>query len=138
MARSAEQRKVKAATSQSRKRLVAHSITDQEMRDQEVVRANRELAAYFKGHRTEREARAALKIIRAFVRQRERDREKRPLPGMQLAQEEKPVKTPSKRAKSGRAAHPGRRDMAGMHETSSDGSEPTPRTGPITPPDEQG
>ena len=40
------------------------------MRDQEVVRANRELAAYFKGKRTEREARAALKIIKAFVRDR--------------------------------------------------------------------
>ncbi len=42
------------------------------MRDQEVVRANRELAAYFNGERTEREARAALKIIKAFVRDRER------------------------------------------------------------------
>jgi hypothetical protein len=43
-----------------------------EARDQEVVRANRELAAYFKGGRTEREARAALKIIKAFIRERER------------------------------------------------------------------
>ena len=42
------------------------------VRDQEVLRANRELAAYFKGRRTEREARAALKIIKAFVRDRER------------------------------------------------------------------
>jgi hypothetical protein len=45
---------------------------EQNMRDQEVLRANRELAAYFKGQRTEREARAALKIIKAFVRDRER------------------------------------------------------------------
>lgn len=54
------------------------------MRDQEVVRANRELAAYFRGKRTEREARAALKIIKAFVRDRERgDAEsRRPLPGL--------------------------------------------------------
>jgi len=42
------------------------------MRDEEVVRANRELAAYFKGRRTEREARAALKTIKAFIRDRER------------------------------------------------------------------
>jgi hypothetical protein len=43
-----------------------------DVRNQEVVRANRELAAYFKGKRTEREARAALKIIKAFIRHRER------------------------------------------------------------------
>src|SRR6266850_2882896 len=56
---------------------------DQAMRDQEVLRANRELAAYFKGRRTEREARAALKIIKAFVRERERRdaRSRPPLPG---------------------------------------------------------
>ena len=56
------------------------------MRDQEVVRASRELAAYFKGRRTEREARAALKIIKAFIRDRERqDPQKRPaLPGVKL------------------------------------------------------
>jgi hypothetical protein len=41
-------------------------------RDQEVLRANKVLAAYFKGQRTDREARAALKIIKAFVRDRER------------------------------------------------------------------
>jgi hypothetical protein len=45
---------------------------EQQTRDQEVLRANRELAAYFKGRRTEREARAALKIIKAFIRDRER------------------------------------------------------------------
>jgi len=56
---------------------------EQGMRDQEVLRANRELAAYFKGRRTEREARAALKIIKAFVRDRERRdaRSRPPLPG---------------------------------------------------------
>jgi len=53
------------------------------MRDQEVLRANRELAAYFRGRRTEREARAALKIIKAFIRDRERldAGKRRPLPG---------------------------------------------------------
>ena len=44
---------------------------EQAMRDQEVLRANKELAAYFRGQRTEREARSALKIIKAFVRGRE-------------------------------------------------------------------
>lgn len=53
-----------------------------EIRNQEVLRANRQLAAYFKGRRTEREARAALKIIKAFVRDRERadPPTRRPLP----------------------------------------------------------
>ena len=57
---------------------------EQAMRDQEVVRANRELAAYFKGRRTEREARAALKIIKAFVRDREHldPKARPPLPGV--------------------------------------------------------
>jgi hypothetical protein len=56
--------------------------TEQQIRGQEVLRANKELAAYFKGVRTEREARAALKIIKAFIRDRERaDPDKRlPLP----------------------------------------------------------
>jgi hypothetical protein len=60
---------------------------EQEMRDQEVVRANRELAAYFKGRRTEREARAALKTIKAFIRDRERKdaKSRPPLPGMAAA-----------------------------------------------------
>jgi hypothetical protein len=59
------------------------SAAEQEMRNQEVLRANRELAAYFKGRRTEREARAALKIIKAFVRDRERRdaTDRPPLPG---------------------------------------------------------
>ena len=54
-----------------------------ERRDQEVLRANRELAAYFRGMRTEREARSALKIIKAFIRDRERveSAKRRPLPG---------------------------------------------------------
>src|SRR6202011_146931 len=61
--------------------------TEQVMRDQEVLRANRELAAYFKGRRTEREARAALKIIKAFVRDRERrdTKSRPPLPGVGVA-----------------------------------------------------
>jgi hypothetical protein len=64
--------------------VAGHSAREQEMRDQEVLRANRELAAYFKGRRTEREARAALKIIKAFVRDRERQgaKDRRPLPGV--------------------------------------------------------
>jgi len=60
-----------------------HSIDSQELREQEVLRANRELAAYFKGRRTEREARAALKIVKAFIRDREHmdPLKRRPLPG---------------------------------------------------------
>jgi hypothetical protein len=69
------------------------SAAEQEMRDQEVSRANRELAAYFKGRRTEREARAALKIIKAFVRDRERRdvRSRPPLPGADVAKAPKEV-----------------------------------------------
>jgi hypothetical protein len=69
---------------------------EQQMRDQEVLRANRELAAYFKGRRTEREARAALKIIKAFVRERERrDPSSRPpLPGADAARTMKEVAKP--------------------------------------------
>ena len=54
------------------------------MRDQEVLRATKELAAYFKGQRTEREARAALKIIKAYIRGREQLDPKNlpPLPGL--------------------------------------------------------
>jgi hypothetical protein len=57
--------------------------SERHIRDQEVVRANRDLAAYFRGRRTEREARAALKIIKAFIRDRERQSPKArpPLPG---------------------------------------------------------
>lgn len=62
------------------------SAPEQERRDQEVLRANGELASYFKGRRTEREARAALKIIKAFVRHRERldPANRPPLPGLEV------------------------------------------------------
>jgi hypothetical protein len=62
---------------------VRETAAERERRDEEVLRANRELAAYFKGRRTEREARAALRIIKAFIRERERGdpRSLRPLPG---------------------------------------------------------
>jgi hypothetical protein len=67
------------------------SGVEQDVRNQEVRRANRELAAYFKGQRTEREARAALKIIKAFVRDRERSDPKNrpPLPGLDGAKKSK-------------------------------------------------
>ena len=66
---------------------VGERPVEQTMRDQEVLRANRELAAYFKGKRTEREARAALKIIKAFVRHRERQepKDRAPLPAASRA-----------------------------------------------------
>ena len=69
------------------------SAAERAMRDEEVLRANTELAAYFKGRRTEREARAALKIIKAFVRERERlDPGARPaLPGADSAKPPKKV-----------------------------------------------
>jgi hypothetical protein len=62
----------------------ASRADEQAARDQEVLRATKELAAYFKGKRTEREARAALKIIKAFVRGREQldPRNRPPLPGL--------------------------------------------------------
>jgi hypothetical protein len=77
------------------------SGAEQAIRDQEVLRANRELAAYFKGRRTEREARAALKIIKAFVRDRERRdaRSRPPLPGDDVAKTPKAVTS----RKSGRS-----------------------------------
>jgi hypothetical protein len=67
--------------------VVRENDAQHEMSDQEVLRANKELAAYFKGRRTEREARAALKIIKAFIRDRERadPRSLRPLPGVKSA-----------------------------------------------------
>jgi hypothetical protein len=65
---------------------VGETNTEHQIRDQEVMRANKELAAYFKGRRTEREARAALKTIKAFVRDRERadPTTRRPLPGSEV------------------------------------------------------
>jgi hypothetical protein len=74
----------KRTMSTSRKGPSSRSSIDlQELREQEVLRANRELAAYFKGRRTEREARAALKIVKAFIRDREHTdpAKRRPLPG---------------------------------------------------------
>jgi len=87
------------------------SAADREMRDQEVVRAARELAAYFKGRRTEREARAALKIIKAFVRDRERQdaKTRRPLPGLRPpkpARPARPTKTRKRRSAQPPAAAP--------------------------------
>jgi hypothetical protein len=71
----------------SRKRAAHSDPEEHEKRNQEVLRANRELAAYFRGRRTEREARAALKIIKAFIRDRERaePKDRRPLPGLTAA-----------------------------------------------------
>jgi hypothetical protein len=69
-------------------------LDDQNMRDQEVLRAMRDLAAYFRGGRTEREARAALKIIKAFVRDRQRQpvKARAPLPGMQAPRKTAPAR----------------------------------------------
>jgi hypothetical protein len=78
--------------SASKKEAASRSgIDTQELREQEVLRANRELAAYFKGRRTEREARAALKIIKAFIRDREHmdPVKRRPLPGTAPARRQK-------------------------------------------------
>jgi hypothetical protein len=72
----------------SRKKHVAHGdVADTDVRNQEVLRANKELAAYFRGKRTEREARAALKIIKAFIRDREKidPAKRRPLPGAEAS-----------------------------------------------------
>jgi hypothetical protein len=76
--------------------IARESSAEQQMRDQEVLRANRELAAYFKGRRTEREARAALKIIKAFIRDRERrdPGSRPPLPGADAAKTPKEVRKP--------------------------------------------
>ena len=86
----ADPKTVKVHMGRSRKHAgKPESSTDREMREQEVVRANRELAAYFRGRRTEREARAALKIIKAFVRDRQR-RDPRTLPPLPRARTVKP------------------------------------------------
>ena len=89
--------------------VIRESAAEQLMRDEEVLRANRELTAYFKGRRTEREARAALKIIKAFVRDRERrdPRSRSPLPGAPLANVENAAnaaKTPSRETAKRKAA----------------------------------
>jgi hypothetical protein len=91
---------------------------EQQMRDQEVLRANRELAAYFKGRRTEREARAALKIIKAFIRDRERRdaRSRPPLPGADAAKTAKEAAKP--RILRDGDEHRGRRRRSSRHESS--------------------
>src|SRR5262245_15552634 len=79
---------------------------EQEIRQQEVLRANRELAAYFKGRRTEREARAALKIIKAFIRDREKldPGVRQPLPGV-AAVPKPPKERAHKRSTKGDRRH---------------------------------
>ena len=85
------------------------SAAEREMRNQEVLRANKELAAYFKGRRSDREARAALKIIKAFVRDRERGgaKDRPPLPGVEAA---RTPKTPSQSATGERPKRRRRRE----------------------------
>jgi hypothetical protein len=101
---------------------VRENAAEHMMRDQEVLRANRELAAYFKGRRTEREARAALKIIKAFIRDRERadPRSRRPLPGAESATaagrtKTRKVESPRRKAASRRVRGPVRDDSAETH-----------------------
>ncbi len=76
-----------------------HDDAEVDIRNQEVLRANRELAAYFKGKRTEREARAALKIIKAFIRYREKlaPSKRLPLPGASPSRgaAARPIKRPN-------------------------------------------
>jgi hypothetical protein len=92
-------------TKRPRKRPALDAV-EQAMREQEVLRANRELAAYFRGRRTEREARGALKIIKAFIRDRERTKpdERRPLPGRHEAP--KGTRVPRKAAARRRPVKP--------------------------------
>lgn len=89
----------------ARKRSTAGSDgSEQEVRQQEVLRANRELAAYFKGRRTEREARAAVKIIKAFIRDREKldPGVRRPLPGTAAVAKPAVKERPHKRSGASR------------------------------------
>jgi hypothetical protein len=106
--------------------VAGHGGSEQEMRDQEVLRANRELAAYFKGRRTGREARAALKIIKAFVRHRERQdaKSRPPLPGTRAtpARSEKPVKTKKRRARGRRESSPAPSGTSVAPQANGDGS----------------
>lgn len=90
------------------------------MRDQEVLRANKELAAYFRGNRTEREARAALKIIKAFVRDRERRDvgSRPPLPGTTATSQAR-----KRQAAASRSARPAKKRPQAAKKTSA-------RTGP--------
>jgi hypothetical protein len=102
------------------KRDEAGDTSERQKRDQEVLRANKELAAYFKGRRTEREARAALKIVKAFIRDRERmdPGSLRPLPGVEPATPPKPTKTRTTTRKI-RAVHraPGRKPRLQVRDT---------------------
>jgi hypothetical protein len=87
------------------------SLDPHELRDQEVLRANRELAAYFKGRRTEREARAALKTVKAFIRDRERldPAKRRPLPGASPERNAKKAGIKTRKRKGRRAGTSGSR-----------------------------
>jgi hypothetical protein len=105
--------------------------SEQSLRDQEVLRANRELAAYFKGRRTEREARAALKIIKAFVRDRERQdaKDRTPLPGSAPAKPAADPRSPKhtrRRRPRARAAVP--RDTAAAPPRADGPDSPDPAT----------
>jgi hypothetical protein len=97
-----------------------HGTGEQDRRDQEVLRANREPAAYFKGRRTEREARAALKI-KAFVRLRERQdaKSRSPLPGKRTSAA--PEQKKKARARPSRA---GKRRTASLSRGSREPSSP--------------
>ena len=83
---------------------------EQTLRDQEVMRANREIAAYLRGRRTEREARAALKILRAYIRARARmdPKTRPPLPGVKPAKDTPGTTRKSKRSSTSRRKPPKR------------------------------
>lgn len=53
---------------QTPKHETGHLTTEQDTTEDEVRRAHRELMAYFRGRRSHREALAALKTIKRFVR----------------------------------------------------------------------
>jgi len=103
------------------------------MRDQEVLRATKELAAYFKGARTGREARAALKIIKAFIRDRERvpPAARRPLPGRAAPGaprgDKRPLRTAKRRQRRVKPASETRQPEVAT-ESPTDGSIPSERT----------
>ncbi len=85
-----------------------------------MLRANKELAAYFRGLRTEREARAALKIIKAFVHDREHlePGKRPPLPGAAAV-------VPPVRARKRRVRRPKLRRSAAEPSDSAISSDPT-------------
>ena len=112
---------------------VAVDPLEQAMRDQEALRANRELAAYFKGRRTEREARAALKIIKAFVRDRERldPKGRPPLPGR--AQKSPAAADPRRKAKRPKArSTAGRKGVSRPTPISAESSSPASESVPTS------